>query len=64
MLALLSVMCSLDREVAHLPFDDSRIASVSAYRIEFACHLGQQHGIVIITMHEGENAPVSRFWTG
>jgi hypothetical protein len=63
-LAPLLVMRPLDGKIAHLPLDDAWIASASARWIDLTNHLGEQQDIVIITMREGENAPVSRFWTG
>jgi hypothetical protein len=58
------MVCPLDGKIAHLPFDHTRVAAVSALRIDFTAHLGKQQDIMIITVGEGENVPVSRFWTG
>jgi hypothetical protein len=61
---LLVVMASFDPEVAHLPFDHTRISAVATFRIDLVDHFAEQEQIVIIVMGEGEKTPVSRSWTG
>ena len=53
-----------DREIAHLAFDDARIAAIPAWRVEFAGDFGEEYGVMVIMIREGGNVPVSRFWTG
>jgi hypothetical protein len=55
---------SLDREVAHLPFDHAGVATISALDVDFAGHLDEQKQIVIIMIGEGGKNPVSISWTG
>jgi hypothetical protein len=61
---LLSVVGSLDWEVAHLPFDHARIATVSSLDIDFASDLTEQELVVIVMVVEGGKSPVSISWTG
>jgi len=44
------MMCSLDRKGAHLPLDHTRIATVSAFQIDFITHLNKQQPIMIFTI--------------
>ena len=64
MAVLLSVVSSLDRKVAHLPFDHARIAAVPSLDIDFAGHLTEKELVVIVIVDEGEKSPVSISWTG
>jgi hypothetical protein len=62
---LLSMMRSLGLEVAHLPFDHSGVAAVSALDVDFEGNLVQQALVVVIMMiGEGGKNPVSISWTG
>jgi hypothetical protein len=61
---LLSVVGSLDREVAHLPFDHARVAAVPSLDIDFAGHLAEEELVVVVIVGEGEKSPVSISWTG
>lgn len=64
MAASLSVMRSFGGEVAHLPFDHSGIAAVSALNINFEGYLVEEALVVIMMIGEGGKSPVSRSWIG
>jgi hypothetical protein len=63
-LVALSVVGSLDREVAHLPFDHAGVAAVSSFDVDFVGYLVEEEVVVIFMVGEGEKNPVSISWTG
>jgi hypothetical protein len=48
-----SMMGSLNRKVAHLPFDHAGIAAVSSLDVDLASHLDEQTQVVIFMIGEG-----------
>lgn len=50
MLASLSVLLPLDREITHFPLDHPWIAPIPTFRVDLTADLEQQHSIVIITV--------------
>jgi hypothetical protein len=60
----LSMVRSLDREVAHLPFDYAGVAAIPSCQVDFVGDFAQEEPVVIFMAGQGEKHPVSIFWTG
>jgi hypothetical protein len=60
----LSVVGSLDGEVAHFSFDHAGVAAVSSLDVDFVGYLAEEESVVVFMVGEGEKIPVSIFWTG
>jgi hypothetical protein len=63
-LVALSMVGSLDGEVAHLPFDHAGVAAVSSLDVDFVGYLAEEELVVIFMVGEGEKTPASISWTG
>ena len=60
----LSMVGSLDGEVAYLPFDHPGIAAVPSLDVDFVGHFAEEELVVFFMVGEGEKNPVSISWTG
>jgi hypothetical protein len=60
----LSVVRSFKGEVAHFPFDYSRVAAISSFHVDFIDDLVKEKLVVIVMPGQGEKIPVSISWTG
>lgn len=62
--AALSVMGSLDGEVAHFPFDYSGVATIPSFHVDFVGYFIKEKLVVAVMTGQGEKIPVSISWTG